>query len=52
MSSCNNSTDVTMNRIITTILATAIIRYIEPQLQSTTFANTLMGSYEDSDQKR
>jgi len=41
MHSCTTSTNATWNRVITAIAVTAIIRYVEPQLQSTSFSNTL-----------
>ena len=37
----SSATNATVNRIITATLATAIIRYVEPQLQSTPFSTTL-----------
>ena len=41
MHSCITSTNATWNRFVTALIITATIRYVEPQLQSTTFANTL-----------
>lgn len=41
MSSCTTSTNATWNRAITAIAVTVIIRYLDPQLQSTTFSSTL-----------
>ena len=41
MHSCTTSTNATWNRFVTALAVTAIIRCVEPQLRSTTFANTL-----------